>query len=63
MYKLFIGNYERAFGRIVYYKSRGKFYPATVKNYSYNTRKYTLKPIEDKGKTIYRTEIYFKESD
>ena len=68
MYELFIGNYERVMGRIVYYKDRDKYIPCVVTNYYFKPKKYALVPTEDienigieersKRRCFYTTKIY-----
>ncbi|NLE04928.1 MAG: hypothetical protein GX638_09015 [Crenarchaeota archaeon] len=47
MYDLFIGNYERVMGKIVFHKFRNSFIPCLVTNYYFKSRQYALVPTED----------------
>lgn len=47
MYELFLGNYEEALTKTVYYKKGKKYIPCCVTNYYFKSKKYTLVPLED----------------
>lgn len=47
MYDLFIGNYEKVIGKIVFHKYRNKFIPCLVTNYYFKPKMYTLVPADD----------------